>query len=86
MSAASAAAAATQPLALQTMPSAQMTRGMPEGHLMATMIAYKARVQIQEDKKLCDQGPKTHVLYALPANAINQRKYCELESPASARS
>ena len=72
--------ATTQPLALQTMPSAQLAHGMPEGHLTATMIAFKARVQIQEDMKLCDK-PVTHTMHALPANALNRRMYCELEAP-----
>lgn len=70
-----------QQLALQTMPSAQVQRGMPEGQLTATMAAFKGLVQISDDKKLSEQQPTVHVLKALPAPA--RRTFCELELYAS---
>lgn len=68
---------ATQPLALQTTPSAQVQRGMPEGQLTATMAAFKGLPQIAEDKKLSDK-PATHVLPAHAERPLALRAYCEL--------
>ena len=62
------------------MPSAQVQRGMPEGQLTATIGAFKAIVQIAEDKKICDK-PAVHAFAPAPPLPVmvQARVYCALQ-------